>query len=89
MKTKKALRKLKNLLSADQRAQLAKYDSLEKVLRKLGEKEAAFREKLTDEEDEDRRHEILQKLEVIEAQREKGAKLKAEIEKLRDAEPAA
>jgi hypothetical protein len=37
MKTKKLLRKVKALLSADQRAQIAKYDSLEKVLKKLRE----------------------------------------------------
>jgi hypothetical protein len=86
MKTKKLLRKIKALLSADQRAQLAKYDSLEKVLGKLATKESALREKLGEEKDEERRGEILRKIEVIEAQRQKGAKLKQDIEKLRDAE---
>jgi hypothetical protein len=87
MKTKKALRKLKALLSADERAQLAKYDSLEKVLRKLESKEATLREKLEGESDEERRREILRKLDVINAQHQKGAKLKEDIKKLRDAEP--
>ena len=86
MKTKKLLRKMKSLLSADQRAQLAKYDSLQKVLGKLEEKGESLREKLTGEEDEERKREILGKLEVIEAQRKKGLQLKKEIEKLRDAE---
>jgi hypothetical protein len=84
MKTKKLLHKIKELLSADQRAQIAKYDSLEKVLQKLEAKQAKFREKLKVEGDEERQREILLKLEVIEAQRKKGVKLKQEIEKLRD-----
>jgi hypothetical protein len=86
MKRKKLLRKIKALLDADQRAQLAKYDSLEKVLQKLEEKESAFREKLGEEKDKERRGEILRKLEVLEAQRKKGVRLKEEIEKLRDAD---
>jgi hypothetical protein len=83
VKTKKLVRKIKELLSADQRAQLAKYDSLEKVLQKLDAKEESFREKLKTEDDHGRRKEIRRKLKVIEAQRKKGAKLKEEIEKLR------
>ena len=35
MKTKKLVRKMRALLSADRRAQLAKFDSLEEVLLKL------------------------------------------------------
>ncbi len=86
MKTKKLLQKIKALLSADRRAQLAKYDSLEDVLEKLSAKEVAFREKLDGEEDEEQRREILRKLEVIEAQRKKGEILKKEIEGLRGSE---
>ncbi|MBW2422494.1 MAG: hypothetical protein JRH19_28485 [Deltaproteobacteria bacterium] len=86
MKTKKLLRKMKALLSADQRAQVAKYDSLEKVLNKLEKKEVALCEKLDGEREEGRRRELLRKLDVIEAQRKKGEKLKQEIEKLRDTE---
>ncbi len=85
MKTKKLLRKIKALLSADQRAQLAKFDSLEKVLRKLKKKEIALREKLEQENDKELRREIQRKLKVIEAQLKKGTKLKAQIGKLRDA----
>ncbi|MBW2269967.1 MAG: hypothetical protein JRH16_15465 [Deltaproteobacteria bacterium] len=86
MKTKKLLRKMKALLSADQRAQVAKYDSLEKVLNKLEKKEVALCEKLDGEREEGRRRELLRKLDVIEAQRKKGERLKQEIEKLRDTE---
>ena len=86
MKTKKLLRKVKELLSADRRAQLAKYDSLKKVLKKLEAKEVALRDRLDGEEEDQRRREILRKLEVIEAQRKKGARLKKEIEKLRENE---
>ncbi len=86
MKTKKLLRKMKALLSADQRAQVAKYDSLQKVLNKLEKKEAVLREKRDAEGDKGRRREYLRKLEVVAAQREKGLKLKREIEALRGAE---
>jgi hypothetical protein len=86
MKRKKLLRKMKSLLSADRRAQLAKYDSLEKVLGELDAKESAFREKLDGEKDEEKRRELLRKLEVIEAQRTKGEKLRKELEELRGAE---
>jgi hypothetical protein len=84
VKTKKLVRKIRNLLSADSRAQVAKYDSLEKVLRKLDAKHASFREKLKATDNEERRSEIQRKLEVIEAQREKGAELKRELDKLRE-----
>jgi hypothetical protein len=86
MKTKKLLRKMKALLSADRRAQIAEYDSLEKVLKKLQEKESALREKLDREKDEERRHEIRRKLEVMKAQRKKGASLMKKIKGLRDSE---
>jgi hypothetical protein len=84
MKTKKLLRKVKALLSADQRAQIAKYDSLEKVLKKLQMKEVAMRKKLEQEEDQERRREILRKLDVVEAQRKKGIELEKEIKALRE-----
>jgi hypothetical protein len=84
MKTKKLLRKVKALLSADQRAQIAKYDSLEKVLKKLRMKEVAMRKKLEQEEDQERRREILRKLDVVEAQRKKGIELEKEIKALRE-----
>jgi len=86
MKTKKLIRKMGALLSADRRSQVAKYESLEKVLGKLQLKEEALRGKLESEEDEERRAEILRKLEVISAQRKKGLELRKEIEDLRESE---
>lgn len=86
MKTKKLLRKIKALLSADQRAQLAKVDSLVEILQKLDKKELGLREKLRGEHDESRRREILRKLDVIAAQRKKGEKLEHKLDALRDAD---
>jgi len=86
MKTKKLIRKMRALLSADRRAQVTKADSLEKILKKLEKKEVTLREKLDGEEEEGRRRELLRKLEVVEAQRKKGEKLRKELERLRDAE---
>ncbi len=86
MKTKELLEKMKALLSADQRKQIARYESLEKVLGKLEAKEAKFRGKLDVEQDEELRGELVRKIEVIEAQRKKGAKLKKKLDALRDSE---
>lgn len=86
MKTKHLLRKIKHLLSADKRKQLAKFDSLEKVLRKLKKKEAALREKLDGEKSKDKRRELEKKLEVVAAQRKKGRKLRDKLEKQRSEE---
>jgi len=85
MKTKKLLRKIKDLLSADRRAQMAKADSLEEILKKLDRKARGLREKLDAEQDEDRRRELNRKLEVVEAQRTKGEKLSSELEAEREA----
>jgi len=83
MKTKELIQEIKALLNADQRARLAQRDSLEKVLGKLKEKESALRQRLEDEGgDEDRRKEILRKLEVIAAQSQKGIKLLSELEEI-------
>ncbi|MBW2396626.1 MAG: hypothetical protein JRG95_20430 [Deltaproteobacteria bacterium] len=84
MKTKKLLRKIRELLNAERRAQIAKYESLEEVLQKLQTKEVELRAKLEEAAGKGRRREILRKLEVVEAQRKKGEKLKKEIKDLRD-----
>lgn len=86
MKTKKLIEKMKGLLSASRRKQIAKYDSLEKVLEKLEAKDVTFREELAAEVGEERRTKLVHKLEVIEAQREKGMKLKAELDEVREVE---
>lgn len=79
MKTKKLIKKVQALLNADRRAQLAKSDSLEKVLKKLEVKDATLRERLKDEQDDEQRCKTLRKLKVIEAQRKKGEKLQHEL----------
>ncbi len=84
MKTKSLVRKIKALLSAKKRKQLAEYESLLKVLRKLKKKQATLSAKLKGEEDKEKRREIQRKLKVVEAQRKKGLELKRELEKLRD-----
>ena len=84
MKTKKLLRRISNFLSEDRRAQIAKADSLEKILTKLEKKAVALREKLHDAAEEAERRELFRKLDVVEAQRKKGEKLAKELEALRD-----
>ena len=86
MKRKKLLRKIKELLSAKRRAQLAQYDSLLKVLHKLEKKESTLRQRLKDEPDKDHRKELQHKIDVIAAQRRKGTALKRELEELREAD---
>lgn len=85
MKTKKLLRKVREFLNADRRAQMAKADSLEEILKKLERKAASLREKLDAEKSEKERLELARKLEVIEAQRVKGEKLGKELEAEREA----
>jgi hypothetical protein len=85
MKTKKLLRKVKAFLSADRRAQMAKADSLEEILKKLERKAASLRKKLDAEKDQKERIELLRKLEVVDAQRVKGEKLGRELEAKREA----
>ncbi len=75
MKTKKLLRKIAKHLNADRRAQLAKVESLKKVLRNLAAKEKALKRKLAEEENADRRSVLDRKIKVIRAQREKGVEL--------------
>jgi hypothetical protein len=83
MKRKKLLRKIEALLSADRRVQVEKADSLEKILKKLDEKAVELRERLDEEKDERERRDLLRKLSVIEAQSEKGEKLRTELAALR------
>lgn len=85
MKRKKLLRKIKAFLSSDRRAQVAKVDSLEKILKKLEKKKVALRDKLDGEKEEAQRRELLRKLEVVDAQHKKGAKLAKKLKALRDA----
>ncbi len=80
MKTEKLLEQMKGLLSAKRRKQIAEYESLEKVLGKLETKKAKLRAKLGEEADDERRKELVRKIEVIGAQRKKGLELKKAID---------
>lgn len=86
MKTKKLLKKLKDILSAERRAQLEKYASLKKVLKSLRDEKKKLKNDLETEENEEVRHEISSKLKVISMQRKKGLKLLQELKKERDKE---
>jgi len=86
MKTKKLLKKLKDILSAERRAQLEKYASLKKVLKSLRDEKKKLKNDLETEENEEVRHEISSKLKVISMQRKKGLKLLQELKRERDKE---
>ena len=83
MKLKKALRKLSQYLDADQREQLAQYDSIKKVLKKLKSKRNQLREKIELIEDDEERQQIQNKLDIVNAQRKKGVKLLKELKLIR------
>ncbi|MBL4865477.1 MAG: hypothetical protein JKY67_03775 [Pseudomonadales bacterium] len=83
MKLKKALRKLSQYMDADQREQLAQYDSIKKVLKKLKSKRNQLREKIELIEDDEERQQIQNKLDIVNAQRKKGVKLLKELKLIR------
>ena len=81
-------------LDADRRQQLAQYDSIKKVLKKLKSKRNQLREKITlidnnqngiqkvasDEE----RQRLQSKLDIVNAQRKKGVHLMKELKSIRE-----
>jgi len=75
MKATKLLEKLKAYLGAEQRAQLAKYDSIKRVLKKLKKKENALKDKLNKEQDESTLKQLKKEMNVLSAQRKKGVKM--------------
>lgn len=75
MKIQKLLDKLKDILSADHHAQLEKYKSLKKVLKKLRIEKHGLKEQLADTSDTEKQKEISSRLKVISMQRKKGLKL--------------
>ena len=84
MKAEKMLDKLRDILSAERHAQLKKYKSLKKVLKELREERRKFKEQLSNETDEEARHEIASRLKVISKQRKKGLKVLQELKKERE-----
>ena len=81
--TKKLLNKLKDILSAERKAQLKKYASLKKVLKALRVEKSRLKEKLAGVSDEIERQEIKNRLKVISVQRKKGLKVLKELKKER------
>lgn len=84
MKTKKLLENLKNHMIAERRDQLAKYDSIKHILKKLKKKENALKEELKEEQDEKARSRLQQEIDVIFAQRKKGVKLRKELKEAKE-----
>jgi hypothetical protein len=83
MRIKKLLDKLKDILSAERHAQLAKYSSLKKVLKALRVEKSRLKKELAESSDENERHEIATRLKVISVQRKKGLTVLKELKKER------
>ncbi len=83
MATNKLLEKLRILLGAERRAQIAKYESIKRVLKKLKKKENALKGKLKNETDEKACKRLKKEMSVISAQRKKGMKMLKELKELK------
>jgi len=83
MKANKLLEKLKDYLGAERRAQLAKYDSIKRVLKKLKKKENALKDKLKKEHDGKANNQLKKEMDVLSAQRKKGVKMLKELKEAR------
>ena len=81
--TKKLLRKLKQILSAEQKVQAEKYSSLKKVLKSLRTEKVRLAAELEKSSDEQEREEIASRLKVISVQRKKGLNLLKELKNQR------
>jgi len=79
MKAAELLEKLKGYLGAERRAQIAKYDSIKRVLKKLKKKENALKDKLKKEHDEKARKRLQKEMDVLSAQRKKGVNVLKEL----------
>ena len=83
MKAEKMLEKLKDILSAERHKQLEKYQSLKKVLKALRVEKRRYEEELSNETNEEARHELASRLKVISKQRKKGLKVLKELKEER------
>ena len=81
--TKKLLRKLNQILSAEQKVQSEKYSSLKKVLKSLRTEKKRLASELEKTTDEQEREAIATRLEVISVQRKKGLELLKELKNQR------
>ena len=84
MKSEKMLEKLKDILSAERSKQLEKYQSLKKVLKALRVEKRRYEEELSNETDQEARHELASRLKVISKQRNKGLKVLKELKEERN-----
>ena len=75
MKSSKLLEILKGYLGIDRREQIAKYDSIKHVLKKLKKKENALKDKLKKELDEKAHSQLKKEMDVLSAQRKKGVEM--------------
>ncbi len=83
--TKKLLRKLNRILSAEQDVQSEKYRSLKKVLKSLRSEKKRLASELEKATDKQEREAIANRLEVISVQRKKGLELLKELKSQRKA----
>jgi len=79
MDIEKLLSKLQRLLDADRREQVAKRNSLKKVLKKLRKRRDTLQQELAGIEDDGDRRQILEQIQVLNAQRQKGVALLREL----------
>jgi len=83
MKAKKMLKKLKDILSDERQAQLARYSSLKKILKALRVEKSRLKIKLEEAKTEEERQDINSRLKIISAQRKKGLKVLQELKEER------
>ena len=83
MTTNKLLKKLKDFLGAERQAQVAKYDSIKLVLKKLKKKQNMLKDMLKKEHDAAVRKGLKKEMDVLSAQRKKGMKILKELKQAR------
>ncbi len=83
MQIKRLLDNLSGILDAERKEQIEKYKSLKKVLKALRNEKVILEETLARTKDEESRHEIESRLQIISAQRKKGLKVLKELKEER------
>ena len=83
MKLKKLLESITELTQADKKVQLEKYKQIKKTLKELKKKAKELEEKISNESDERRIKELVNKQKIITTQRRKGLALLKEIKELK------
>lgn len=79
MKTNRLLEKLMGFMNSERREQIAKYESIKRILKKLKKKENDLKEKLKNEQDKEVIKQLQKEMAVLHAQRKKGVKLRKEL----------